>query len=167
MSTGSSEEVVMVRIGEMKVGRPPSKLTAVGLGSCVAIFIRDTGTGIGGMAHAMLPWLPKEPRSGANLMKYADFAIEKMVGEILDAGGGVGGLEAKIAGGAHMFEGSQGEFPIDVGERNLEAARKKLIQMEIPLISEDAGGRYGRSVVAHLEDGRVRVRSLKKGSHYI
>jgi len=167
MSSSDPEEVITVRIGEMKVGSSPSKLTAVGLGSCVAIFIRDSRKGVGGMAHAMLPWLPKEPRSGANLMKYADFAIEKMVGEILDAGGAVENLEAKIAGGAHMFEGSQGEFSMDVGERNLEAARKKLSQMEIPLVSEDAGGRYGRSVVAQLEDGRVRVRSLKKGSLYI
>jgi len=37
----------------------------------------------------------------------------------------------------------------------------------IPLLAEDTGLDYGRSVYFHLDDGRVEVRSLKKGDRVI
>jgi chemotaxis protein CheD len=157
-------EIITVRIGAIEVASPPIRLSAVGLGSCVAVVIRDSGKGVGGMAHAMLPWLPEKPRAGANLLKYADYAIDYMVEEILGNGGSRASLEAKLVGGAHMFSGPKGESPINVGQRNLEAARRKLAQMEIPIFSEDSGGNHGRSVLVDLADGSVRIRSLRKGS---
>ena len=37
----------------------------------------------------------------------------------------------------------------------------------IPIIAEDTGLDYGRSVYFHLVDGRLEVRSLKKGDRVI
>ena len=42
-----------------------------------------------------------------------------------------------------------------------------LAQAGVPLIAEDTGLDYGRSVYFHLDDGRVEVRSLKKGDRVI
>jgi chemotaxis protein CheD len=37
----------------------------------------------------------------------------------------------------------------------------------IPILAEDTGLDYGRSVYFHLADGRVEVRSLKKGDRVL
>jgi chemotaxis protein CheD len=47
------------------------------------------------------------------------------------------------------------------------ATREVLAQAGIPIVSEDTGQDYGRSVYFHLADGRLEVRSLKKGDRVI
>jgi chemotaxis protein CheD len=56
---------------------------------------------------------------------------------------------------------------INVGERNLSATRDVLAALGIPIVAEDTGLDYGRSVYFHLADGRLEVRSLKKGDRVI
>jgi chemotaxis protein CheD len=56
---------------------------------------------------------------------------------------------------------------VNVGERNVTATRDVLAALRIPLIAEDTGLDYGRSVYFHLSDGRVEVRSLKAGDRVI
>ena len=56
---------------------------------------------------------------------------------------------------------------INIGERNVAATRDVLAAASIPLLAEDTGLDYGRSVYFHLADGRVEVRSLKKGDRVI
>jgi chemotaxis protein CheD len=56
---------------------------------------------------------------------------------------------------------------INVGERNIVATREALAAAGIPLVAEDTGLDYGRSVYFHLTDGRVEVRSLKKGDRVL
>ena len=80
-ATWGAADVISVRIGEMKIAGPPAVLAAVGIGSCVVVAVRDRRAGTGGMAHIMLPWLPKKPREGTNRYKYTDYAIERMVEE--------------------------------------------------------------------------------------
>jgi len=47
------------------------------------------------------------------------------------------------------------------------AGREALAAAKIPLVAEDTGLDYGRSVYFHLSDGRVEVRSLKKGDRVL
>ena len=74
---------------------------------------------------------------------------------------------AKIVGGASMFGQLTGGTGINVGERNVNSTKDVLASANIPLLAEDTGLDYGRSVYFHLEDGRVEVRSLKKGDRVI
>jgi chemotaxis protein CheD len=37
----------------------------------------------------------------------------------------------------------------------------------VPIVAEDVGSDYGRSVHFFLDDGRVEVRSLKKGNRVL
>ena len=46
---------IQVAIGEGVVARPPHIISALGLGSCVAVTLYDTQRRIGGLAHIMLP----------------------------------------------------------------------------------------------------------------
>jgi chemotaxis protein CheD len=47
------------------------------------------------------------------------------------------------------------------------ATREVLAALQIPLVAEDTGLDYGRSVYFHLADGRVEVRSLKAGDRVL
>jgi chemotaxis protein CheD len=47
------------------------------------------------------------------------------------------------------------------------AAKQALRERGIPVIAEDVGSDHGRSVHFFLDDGRVEVRSLKKGNRVL
>lgn len=49
---------------------------------------------------------------------------------------------------------------IRVGERNVVASKKKLSELRIPLLAEDTGNTYGRTVVFYPETGDFRIRSV-------
>ena len=49
---------------------------------------------------------------------------------------------------------------INMGYRNIEAARRALIVAGVAIVGEDVGGGYGRSAFLHLIDGRVVSKSL-------
>ena len=76
-------------------------------------------------------------------------------------------ISAKIVGGASMFGQLVVGSGINVGERNVLATRKALALAGVPIIAEDTGLDYGRSVYFHLTDGRLDVRSLKKGNRVL
>jgi chemotaxis protein CheD len=56
---------------------------------------------------------------------------------------------------------------INVGERNVAAVRAALANVKVPIVGEDVGSDHGRSVYLFIEDGRVEVRSLRKGSRVL
>ena len=50
----------------------------------------------------------------------------------------------------------------NVGERNAMASRLKLKQLGIPLVAEDTGLNYGRTVELHCETGEFYIKSVGK-----
>ena len=76
-------------------------------------------------------------------------------------------LVAKIAGGACMFEMSGLSSMGRVGERNAEAAKAMLKQLNIPLKAEDIGLNYGRAVELNCENGDFLVKSVGKQNKII
>lgn len=154
-------EIIKVGMADLKVVKSPDGITTLGLGSCVGIAIRDPGTKIGGLAHIMLPD-STAIRSNANIPKFADTGIEELVRQIVAAGASRNRLVAKIAGGAQMFSFSSKNDMIRVGDRNVEASKKKLAEMKIPILAEDTGNSYGRTVVFYPETGDFVIRAVGK-----
>jgi chemotaxis protein CheD len=72
-------------------------------------------------------------------------------------------VRAKIAGGASMFANLMTTNAINIGERNVASVRSVLAAAKVPIVGEDVGSDHGRSVYLFLGDGRVEVRSLRKG----
>jgi chemotaxis protein CheD len=93
-------------------------------------------------------------------MKYADTAIPDLIDELESLGAKRSSLKAKIVGGANMFNTKGTSFVDTIGDRNIEAVKYILAQLGIPLVAEDVGANYGRTVYFQLEDGKVRVQSL-------
>jgi chemotaxis protein CheD len=150
---GRSEGRVMVGIGEYAIGRDP--MATIGLGSCVAVVLHDECRGSGGMAHVMLPC--SQGRSDRPA-KFADTAVEVLHRELRSQGARNGSLVAKMVGGACMFKAFNGN--LNIGERNIEAAREQIKKYGIRIKGEEVGGCIGRSLVYYPADGgKVLVRN--------
>jgi chemotaxis protein CheD len=106
-------------------------------------------------------------RAADDRRKYADTAIPDLICALERNGSKRPDLKAKIIGGANMFRSTGASFVDTIGERNIEAVKKALMALGIPLVAEDVGSNYGRTVYFRLDDGKVRVESLGKSTKEI
>ncbi|NLJ84618.1 MAG: chemotaxis protein CheD [Halanaerobiaceae bacterium] len=157
-------ETVRVKMAEYHVGKSPDVLITIGLGSCVGIALYDDISKVGGLIHIMLP--KSNDTENLKPAKYADTGIPLMIEKMVEAGAVRENITAKIAGGAHMFS-SSGDMVIQIGKRNIEAVCQILEDLNIPITGEDLGKDYGRTMEFYTEDGRVKIRSYKKGEKFI
>jgi len=159
---------IAVGISDYKISKTPDTLVTYALGSCVGIALYDPRTRIGGLSHIMLPSSSLRSEGGIDdRMKYADTAIPDLISELERKGAAKRAIVAKIIGGANMFNMTGTSFVETIGERNIAATRNELSRHGIPLIAEDVGSNYGRTVFFQLEDGMVRVQSLGKNINMI
>lgn len=155
-------EIIKVGMADWKICTGDNGATTLGLGSCVGVAIRDPQSGIGGLAHVMLPD-STETVNNTNRAKFADTGIADMVAEMVKKGANLSKLVAKIAGGAQMFAFGSGKSDmIRVGERNVAACKTKLKELKIPIIAEDTGENYGRTVVFFPANGNYVIKSVGK-----
>jgi len=160
------EELIKVGMADLKAARHPSKLTTLGLGSCVGIALYDKTTKIIGLAHIMLP-SSKIATVVTNRAKFADTAIVDLVNDMIELGADKKNIVAKLAGGAQMFAFSSNNEIMRIGMRNVEATRFVLAQLNIPIASEDVGGNYGRTIAISSDDGMLMVKTIGSGIKYI
>ena len=159
-------EIIKVGMADLKVCKAPDGLTTLGLGSCVGIAMRDPTKGIGGLAHIMLPD-STAIRDNSNIPKFADTGIDELVRQLVNMGATRARLEAKIAGGAQMFAFSSKTSTMQVGARNAEAVKKKLGELRIPILAEDTGKNFGRTVIYYPETGVFVIRAVGKDEYQI
>lgn len=157
-------EKLVVGISDWKVCKSPDVLVTYALGSCIGTCLYDKTTGISGLSHIMLPD-SKSITGGENTRaKFADTAIVDMLGKMKSMGAS-SNIVAKIAGGAVMFRTTNNKF--NIGARNIEAVKKVLSALNIPIISEDTGLDYGRTVSFFAENGMMEVSASSKGKKLI
>ena len=149
-------------MSELKIAAHPSVITTLGLGSCVGITLYDPCKKIVGLAHVMLPSI-SHARNKTNIAKFADTAILKMLEEMLEKGAKRSEVVSKLAGGAQMFAFGVRNEMLSIGERNVASAKKVLKDLSIPIISEDTGGNYGRTIEVSSEDGSLMIKTIGHG----
>ncbi len=157
-----SDTIVKVGMAELKVARSPVALITLGLGSCVAVCLYDAEVQVIGMAHIMLP-CSRDIKNNMNSAKFADTAIEVLIEKMTGLGASKSRMVAKVAGGAQMFSIKSANELMRIGERNVEAVRKEFKRHTIPIIAEDVGGNYGRTVELHSQDGALVIKTIGKG----
>ena len=157
---------IRVKVADYAVGRDEQTLITIGLGSCVAIALYDPRTRIGGLAHTLLP-SESMARDRSNPAKFPASAVVTLLAEMARLGADARRVRAKLVGGASMFSNLIPAGGINIGDRNVTAARQALRERGIPVVAEDVGSDHGRSVHFFLDDGRVEVRSLKKGNRVL
>jgi chemotaxis protein CheD len=90
--------------------------------------------------------------------------VPLLVAEMSALGARAGRITGRLVGGASMFANLLASGGMNIGDRNVEAARAALALAGVPLLGEDVGGEHGRSVYFHVHDGRLEIRSLRRGN---
>ncbi|QAT50670.1 chemotaxis protein CheD [Caproiciproducens sp. NJN-50] len=155
-------ELITVGISDVKITQNPGALVTYALGSCIGICLYDAALKIGGLAHIMLPCRP-ENNAGDQINRYADSCLPVMVGDMEAMGCLRARMQAKIAGGAKMFEVADDSAFGSIGARNIAAVKKTLADLGIRIQAEDTGLNYGRTVYFYTDTGMVVVKSFAKG----
>jgi chemotaxis protein CheD len=151
-----------LRIAELAVTESNETIRIYGLGSCIAVILHDPVARVTGAGHILLPSSPDGPPTRRRA-KYADTAIRTMVKEMKNRGARTARMIAKLAGGAHMFSfASPREGVKLIGERNVLRAREILREIGIPVVAEDTGEDYGRTVEIDASTGQVLIRSINR-----
>ena len=148
----------IVKVAQAAVRQGDGKLVTIGLGSCVAILLYDRVARVGGMAHILLPDT-SSARDASNPAKFATTAVAHLTSEMNQLGADLKRIQARLVGGASMFPGSTVTATLNMGERNIAAARATLLASRIPILGEDVGAAHGRSVRFSVIDGTVVVSS--------
>jgi chemotaxis protein CheD len=143
---------VYLHAGQLYASDRPAEIVTI-LGSCVSVCLFDAARGIGGLNHFMLPTdsLTPSPR-------YMRHAMDILLQQLTAFGAKRSRLEAKIFGGASVLK--NGETVLDLGARNIDAARVRLAQEQIPIVAEDVGGDRGRKLVFVTSDGTALVKQV-------
>ena len=138
------------------ISKEPIWVTTV-LGSCVSICLFDKEKGIGGINHFMLPYWNGE---GLESPRYGNVAILQLYKEMLALGVKKSDIVCKIFGGAEVLGDQSSVF--NVGQRNVEVARKVILEMGIPVVSSSTGGKQGRKIHFNTGTGEVLQKYLAK-----
>lgn len=154
-------QLIKVGMADLNICISPDSITTLGLGSCVGIAIRDPVNKVGGLAHIMLPD-STQIRNNTNIPKFADTGINELVRRMIAKGANPRRMVAKIAGGAQMFAFQNKSEMVRVGERNVEASKRALALLRIPLLASDTGKNYGRTVIFYPETGDFVIKAVGK-----
>ncbi len=151
-------EVVTVKMAEIVVVENSMRLKTT-LGSCIGLILHDRAKSIGGLAHIMLPARLKADEA---VGKYAETAIPALLSRLLKRGSQRSSIRAYLAGGADMFRYSGDRKIATVGEKNVDACKRILEQLRIPIVFEDIGGEQGRTVLFENQTASIQVRTLAR-----
>lgn len=154
-------DMIKVGMADYNICRAPDAITTLGLGSCVGVTLFDSAKKIAGLAHIMLPDSTLV-KNNSNLAKFADTGIDACIDMMVKAGANRRGLIAKIAGGAQMFAFGSNNDMLRIGERNIQATKKKLKELGIRIVAEDTGANYGRTIQFFPEDGTLLIKAVGK-----
>lgn len=157
------KSIIKVGMADLNVTSNPNSIRTTGLGSCVGLTLYDPHLKLAGMAHVMLPSSSIAREGQLNIAKYADTALPELLERMLKLGAERRRLIAKMAGGAQMFAFAGSGDTMRIGPRNVESCKEMLVHLGIPLIAEDTGGNYGRTIELDCETGVLNIRSVQKG----
>ena len=151
--------MVKVFPGEFYTTNKSDEVLVTILGSCVSACIRDPRLGIGGMNHFMLAEGEAQSWGGdSKSTRYGNFAMEKLVNELIKAGASRNSLEIKVFGGGNVTDTRNA-----IGTQNSDFVLKYLESEGLSCAAQDLGGLHPRRIHYYPATGRV-VRRILAGS---
>jgi chemotaxis protein CheD len=151
---------VRVGIGEFAVSdRPEETIITAALGSCVAVCLWDAAVGVAGMLHFLLPDVRSNPvRAKEEPAAFADSGIPLLFRAAYDKGAVKKRCDIWLIGGADMIGNTQHDV-VNMGQRNVLAARSILWRNGIMIRGEAVGGNSPRTVTLAVADGHITVKA--------
>lgn len=155
----SQQELKLKIVGVSDLGfssDPNETLITYSLGSCMGVALYDPTAKIGGLIHCLLPQATSGSEdSRHNPFMFVDTGINNMIEAIEELGTLKRRLICKIAGGGAP-SGPENTFRI--GEKNYAMVRKILFKHNILIKGEFVGGATAKTMMLHINTGRVIVR---------
>lgn len=146
---------VFLKPGEVVVSRRPVLVSTV-LGSCVAVTMFSSVSGIGAICHAMLPAIVAGQHHD---LRYVDKAIRYIYRKIIEYGA-QDDLIIKLFGGAQVLALNYAGFRGTIGEQNVARAQEIIALLGLTIDNADTGGLFGRKLFFSTLDGSVYVRRM-------
>jgi chemotaxis protein CheD len=145
--------------GQTYISEDPVQISMI-LGSCAGVCLFDRRQAIGGATHYMLPqW----EGPGSPSTRYGDVALDVLLKQFQIHGSNFKDLEAKVFGGACMFQafrvenGSEGH----IGSRNIHMAIQTFARLGIVIAARDTGGENGRKIKMQSDTGSVTLSVIR------
>jgi chemotaxis protein CheD len=113
-----------------------------------------------GMLHAVLPSCDDTIEVSEACTKYVCCGLEILLQKLLQAGALRSRIVVRMAGGANMLSSSTFSDVMNIGQRNIEASRRKISEMKFQIAGEEVGGNIGRTVRFYVADGRMAIRMM-------
>ena len=148
----------IARMGEVVFASSAlSSLRALGLGSCIGLCAFDPLTKDACLAHIVLP---QSKPTDTNPGKFADTAVPYALKELIARGAAKSRLRFAIAGGAQLFTLGSANGHLDIGKRNAEAVLEQIKNLNLRLVANDIGGKFGRTLYLNALSGEVVVKTV-------
>ena len=158
----SSSWMVKVFPGEFFVTSKTDEVLVTVLGSCVSACIRDHRTGVGGMNHFMLPHSHAGKWAGdLQSTRFGNFAMEKLINELMKGGCSRDSLEIKVFGGGNVTDTSN-----EIGTENARFILRYLEAEGLRCVAQDLGGQLPRRIHYYPATGKVVRRLLGTGESF-
>ncbi|WP_455684568.1 chemotaxis protein CheD [Thomasclavelia sp.] len=154
---------IIARPGEIVIEMENSIITSYALGCSLGICLYDSKKKVGGFVNSLLPTYCAVDDE----LKYVDTAIMILYQEMLKHGSHHDDLNAKIIGGALLFDLLVNDEEDDIGKCNTISAYTTLATLNIPIVGEDVGDTYGRTVHFHINNGVVYIETGNKHVYHV
>lgn len=150
-----------LKIGECVFTTRALLLSTV-LGSCVAASFFHASSRAAALFHAMLPdsatgRITRQP------CNYVNLAVSEIMRRYRALDCKPREIQVRLCGGANTMQGDEHrelKDMLDVGRKNVEAARTALRQAGLSILAEDVLGQRGRSVLFDTGTGGLWVRDV-------
>lgn len=152
-----------IQINEVDVSDTDIEYTCFGLGSCIGLFVADRSLGIAGAAHIPLP----DGEGPGGELQDANRLIRLLLKGFQLKGSNLQTLRAKIAGGSSIYNVDDLQKSLGVGEQNVQAVIKLLVENKIYLAATDVGGTVSRTARYDSRTGQLFIRTSEKKSYII
>ena len=143
------KDIIDVNTGQVRLGKGDVILRSLAIGSCITAAAYDCRAGIGAIAHIMLPG--SAPEESAEKTRYAENAIEEMVGLMVRGGSQKGNIEVCLVGAGNVLKKDNDTICVD----NIRSTVRVLEERGIPIRATALGGTERKSIFLDIEIGRI------------
>lgn len=151
---------IYLQPGDIYFGSGQIRLVTL-LGSCVSTVLWHEGRRLGGMSHFMLPTRANRAEEGFE-GRYADESFALFRRKIEEENTTPGEYRVMLFGGANMFS-TESPNRMNVGERNIRAARSLLPKHGFTVARADVGGVGYRRLLFDLFTGEISCSRVNDG----
>ncbi len=150
----------VVGIGEFAVSADQREtIVTHALGSCIAVCLWDPAVRVAGLLHFLLPDAAINPeRARTQPATFANSGVPLLFQAAYALGLDKKRCKVRLVGGADVA-GLAGVGALNVGKRNVMAARNILWKNGALITAEAIGGSAPRTVTLHVVDGTLEVSS--------